>query len=238
MSIQLITFDLDNTLWDVDQVIVRAESKMRHWMRTHIPESLEYYSQEFLPGLRQRVMSENPEKRFDLTFMRLEILFEVMQLCGQPEKIAKRNANQAFNIFFEARNQVNFFSGAIAMLEALQDKYIIYALTNGNADIEKTGLKKYMQGAISAADVSASKPNPQIFQRVSEITDVPPANSVHIGDNLVDDIEGAANANFLSIWVNLKAETLKTGGATPNKIVEHLSEIPEAIISLDHPFQS
>ena len=234
MSIQLITFDLDNTLWDVDQVIVRAESKMRHWMRTHVPESLEYYSQEFLPGLRQRVMSENPEKRFDLTFMRLEILFEVMQLCGQPEKIAKQNDNQAFNIFFEARNQVNFFSGAIA----LQDKYIIYALTNGNADIEKTGLKKYMQGAISAADVSASKPNPQIFQRVSEITDVPPENSVHIGDNLVDDIEGAANANFLSIWVNLKAETLKTGGATPNKIVEHLSEIPEAINSLDQPIQS
>ena len=142
MSIQLVTFDLDNTLWDVDTVIVKAESKMRDWMKTNVPESLKYYSQEFLPDLRQRVVSENPGKRFDLTFMRLEILFKVMQLSGQPDDIAKRNANQAFDIFFEARNQVNFFSGAIAMLEALQDKYIIYALTNGNADIEKTGLKK------------------------------------------------------------------------------------------------
>ena len=235
MSIQLITFDLDNTLWDVDTVIVKAESKMREWMRTHVPESLKYYSQEFLPDLRQRVVSENPEKRFDLTFMRLEILFKVMQLCGQPDDMAKLNAERAFDIFFEFRNQVNFFSGAISMLEGLQDKYIIYALTNGNADIEKTGLKKYMQGAISAADVSASKPNPQMFQRVSEITDVPPQNSIHIGDNLVDDIEGAANANFLSIWVNLKAETLKTGDATPSRIVEHLSEIPAAISSLDQP---
>ena len=235
MSIQLVTFDLDNTLWDVDSVIVKAESKMRDWMKTNVPESLKYYSQEFLPDLRQRVVSENPGKRFDLTFMRLEILFKVMQLSGQPDDIAKRNANQAFDIFFEARNKVIFFSGAIAMLEALQDKYIIYALTNGNADIEKTGLKKYMQGAISTADVSASKPNPKMFEKVSQITEVSPQNSVHIGDNLVDDIEGAANANFFSIWVNLKAETLKTGDATPSRIVEHLSEIPAAISSLDQP---
>ena len=235
MSIQLITFDLDNTLWDVDTVIVKAESKMRDWMKTNVPESLKYYSQEFLPDLRQRVVSENPEKRFDLTFMRLEILFKVMQLCGQPDDMAKVNAHQAFAIFFEARNEVKFFSGAISMLEALQDKYIIYALTNGNADIEKTGLKKYMQGAISAADVSASKPDPKMFEKVSQITEVSPQNSVHIGDNLVDDIEGAANANFLSIWVNLKTQSLKTGDATPSRIVEHLSEIPAAISSLEQP---
>ena len=235
MSIQLITFDLDNTLWDVDTVIVKAESKMRDWMKTNVPESLKYYSQEFLPDLRQRVVSENPRKRFDLTFMRLEILFKVMQLCGQPDDMAKVNAHQAFDIFFEARNEVNFFSGAISVLEALQDKYIIYALTNGNADIEKTGLKKYIQGAISAADVSASKPDPKMFEKVSQITEVSPQNSVHIGDNLVDDIEGAANANFLSIWVNLKTQSLKTGDATPSRIVEHLSEIPAAISSLEHP---
>ena len=235
MTIKLITFDLDNTLWDTDSVIINAESKMRNWMSENLPDSLKYYSNEFLPDLRQLVLNENPGKRFDLTFMRSEILFKVMQLCGQRDDLARHNASQAFEIFFEARNQVNFFSGALSMLEALQDKYIIYALTNGNADIEKTGLQKYMHGAISAADVAASKPNPKMFEKVSQITDVPPQNSVHIGDNLVDDIEGAANANFLSIWVNLKAETLKTGDAAPSRIVEHLSEIPAAISSLDQP---
>ena len=140
----------------MDTVIVKAESKMREWMRMNVPESLKYYSQEFLPDLRQRVVSENPRKRFDLTFMRLEILFKVMQLCGQPDDMAKLNADRAFDIFFEARNQVIFFSGAISMLEGLQDKYIIYALTNGNADIEKTGLKKYMQGAICLLYTSPS----------------------------------------------------------------------------------
>ena len=38
----------------------------------------------------------------------------------------------------------------------------------------------------------------------------------------MDDIEGAANANFLSIWVNLKTETLKPGDAKPSAIVEFI----------------
>ena len=109
MSIQLVTFDLDNTLWDVDSVIVKAESKMRDWMKTNVPESLKYYSQEFLPDLRQRTVTENPEKRFDLTFMRLEILFKVMQLCGQSDDKAKLNANRAFDIFLKLVTKWIFF---------------------------------------------------------------------------------------------------------------------------------
>ena len=77
-----------------------------------------------------------------------------------------------------------------------------------------------------------------MFRRVSEITDIPPQNAVHIGDNLVDDIEGAANANFLSIWVNLRAETLKPGDAKPSAIVENLSDVTTAILSLDQLTQS
>ena len=42
-----------------------------------------------------------------------------------------------------------------------------------------------------------------------------------------------ANANFLSIWVNLKAETLKPADAKPSAIIENLSDIPAAIASLN-----
>ena len=108
----------------------------------------------------------------------------------------------------------------------------------GNLYGEEKVFDTWMDSSNSNLFVSGYLSNPKMFEKVSQITEVSPQNSVHIGDNLVDDIEGAANANFLSIWVNLKAETLKTGGATPNKIVEHLSEIPEAIISLDQPLQS
>jgi putative hydrolase of the HAD superfamily len=225
-DIRLITFDLDNTLWDVDQVIIRAETKMRQWMEEHAPESLNYYSSDYLIEIRQRIVSDNPSKRFDLSFMRLAILSEVMSLSGMDAKEAKQNAQNAFAVFFEARNEVSFFPGALEMLSKIKGHYLIYALTNGNADIKKTGLDTYMDGAINAAEVSASKPSPEMFHLVLRKTKLKPENAVHIGDNLVDDIEGAYNAGFYSIWVNLKSETMSKKGAQPNQIVTSLSEIP------------
>ena len=225
-DIRLITFDLDNTLWDVDQVIIRAETKMRQWMEEHAPESLNYYSSDYLVEIRQRIVSDNPSKRFDLSFMRLAILSEVMSLSGMDAKKAKQNAENAFAVFFEARNEVSFFPGALEMLSKIKGHYLIYALTNGNADIKKTGLDTYMDGAINAAEVSASKPSPEMFHLVLRKTKLKPENAVHIGDNLVDDIEGAYNAGFYSIWVNLKSETMSKKGAQPNQIVTSLSEIP------------
>lgn len=228
-DIKLITFDLDNTLWDVDKVIVRAETKMREWMKEYAPESLNYYTNDYLIEMRQRIANENPSKRFDLSFMRLAILSEVMGLSGMDVKQAKRTAQNAFAVFFEARNEVSFFPGAIEMLSKIKGHYLIYALTNGNADIEKAGLGAYMDGAISAADVSASKPSPEMFNLVLKKTKLKPDNAVHIGDNLVDDIEGASNAGFYSIWVNIKSETMSKEGPQPNQVVTSLSEIPSLL---------
>ena len=35
MSIKLITFDLDDTLWDNVPVIISAEASMREWLAVH-----------------------------------------------------------------------------------------------------------------------------------------------------------------------------------------------------------
>ena len=37
MSIRLITFDLDDTLWDNRPVILGAEAAMRDWLALHTP---------------------------------------------------------------------------------------------------------------------------------------------------------------------------------------------------------
>src|SRR3990167_7133727 len=37
MSIQLITFDLDDTLWDVTPVMQDAEAALRNWLAMHAP---------------------------------------------------------------------------------------------------------------------------------------------------------------------------------------------------------
>ena len=37
MSIECITFDLDDTLWDVEPVILRAEELFYQWLSQHCP---------------------------------------------------------------------------------------------------------------------------------------------------------------------------------------------------------
>ena len=52
MSIQLITFDLDDTLWDTAPVIVSAEAILRAWLTEHAP-NLGAVRWNFV-GLRER----------------------------------------------------------------------------------------------------------------------------------------------------------------------------------------
>lgn len=206
-KLKLITFDLDNTLWDVDSVIIKAEKVMVDWMRAHTPDVLDHYNSETLPNIRKTVVQRHPENTNDLSFMRTEVLYEVMRLAGYAEPQARIFANDAFALFFEHRNKVVFFPGALDLLEKLASQYTLYALTNGNADIDRVGLSKFFEGAYCSADVNASKPDPTMFHVAMNAVGVAANDTVHIGDNPIDDVHGAARAGMHTIWVNFDHKT-------------------------------
>ena len=37
-DIKLITFDLDDTFWDIGPPIIKAEKETRHWLNERVPE--------------------------------------------------------------------------------------------------------------------------------------------------------------------------------------------------------
>ena len=37
-DIKLITFDLDDTFWDIGPPIIKAEKETRHWLNEKVPE--------------------------------------------------------------------------------------------------------------------------------------------------------------------------------------------------------
>lgn len=235
MTIKLVTFDLDNTLWDVDTIIRQAERDMVNWLRDNVPESLEHYHPEQLAVLRERVAGQFPDKIHDLSHMRREVLFEVMRLAGLDRTDARRQSHGAFDVFFEGRNSVSFFPGALDTLEALAGRFTLMALTNGNADISKAGLSQFFAGAVSSADVGAKKPDPAMFNVALKQHGVEPRAAVHIGDHLVDDIEGALNAGMHAIWVNFDKTSREESAALPHKEVHELPHLIGAIEELIPP---
>ena len=237
-SIRLITLDLDNTLWDVDAIIVQAEAELLSWLAQHAPEGAAIYRSDALPEIRSKVLQQHAHASHDLTFLRKQLLFEVMQHAGYDTGTSRRMAEQAFDVFFEGRNRVVFFPGAIEMLQALSERFPVYALTNGNADIHRAGLSDYLRGAYSSADVGVRKPHADMFMAPLQATGVTPQQAVHIGDHLEDDVAGAGGVGMHTIWVNLNDHEPPNPSDEcsvrhqPTIIVEDLASIPEAVSEL------
>lgn len=232
-KVKLITLDLDNTLWDVDSVIIRAERQLLQWMNEHVPESLPHYQPEILNQIRQDVFSRFNEQSHDLSFMRTQILYEVMKRTGLSDREARHQADAAFDVFFEGRNQVELFVGALEMLQNLSRNFTLIALTNGNADIKKTGLADYFSGAFSAADVGNKKPHPAMFNAPLNACKLKPSQAIHIGDHLIDDIQGACDVGMHSIWVNLTGAQQEAPAAQPSREVIHLTAVEEAVSQIN-----
>ena len=52
----LVTFDLDDTLWDVRPVLERAELRVGIWLREHCPRVLEQFDRTALMKLRMQLL--------------------------------------------------------------------------------------------------------------------------------------------------------------------------------------
>jgi putative hydrolase of the HAD superfamily len=59
--------------------------------------------------------------------------------------------------------------------------------------LERTGLRPLLDGAVSSAEVGAAKPDPAILVRALEIAGAEPAHAWHVGDDVEADV-GAARA--------------------------------------------
>jgi FMN hydrolase / 5-amino-6-(5-phospho-D-ribitylamino)uracil phosphatase len=228
-EIKLITFDLDNTLWNVEVVIRRAEARMRTWLHDRVPDYGTRVPVEAVLDLRNAVLQEHPELRHDLSRLREEIIYRAISHCGYNHREARRLAQEAFAIFLDARHEVEFFEGALETLEYLSRHYTLGALTNGNADFARLKLDRYFQFGYSAASVGIGKPAPRIFHAALEHARRAAAEAVHVGDHLQDDIEGASQVGVHTIWVNLDRLDLPDDAVSPSHVVHLLTDVPAGV---------
>ena len=202
--IRLVTFDLDNTLWDVESIVVRAEKAMRAWIRDHHPEFARQVGSAQFAALRAAVLSERSDITHNLTELRLEVLRRAFRGAGYTEAAAEAAAQGAFAEFFRERNTVELFPGALEALHALRAAHELYALSNGNADIGRVGLGHVFSRHFSAISVGAAKPDPRIYLAALEAARVEPHEVVHVGDHPEQDVAAAAGVGMKTVWVNFQ----------------------------------
>jgi putative hydrolase of the HAD superfamily len=232
MAIEVITFDLDNTLWDVDPALLRAEQVQREWLLENRPGAIEAYDHESLWEFKKSVWKRHPHLLHHVSQMRVQMLYELQLAAGYGEEEARSGAEQAFDAFLQERHKVELYEEALGVLEQLATRYKLGALTNGNADIYKTDAGEYFDFAFLAEEVGASKPQPDMFHAALEHAGVGPQEIVHVGDNPEHDIQGAMEVGMRTVWMNSQGMTWP-GGQRADREIGNLRELPAAVRSLD-----
>ena len=135
MAVRLITFDLDDTLWECASVISAAEHVFYGWLGKHYPRITRRLEPEALIHHRRSFFKTCGEISHDVTSMRKRWLKKLAREFDYPEDLVE----PGFRVFWEHRNAVTLFDDASDLLPELKQRYTVGAITNGNADVHYIG---------------------------------------------------------------------------------------------------
>ncbi len=107
----------------------------------------------------------------------------------------------------------------------LRARYRLFALSNGNADLERCGIADLFAGHVTARAAGFAKPDARIFARLADMAGVEPARVLHIGDDPSADVVGATQAGMQAVWLNRGAREWPEGFAAPPRTISTLAEI-------------
>jgi len=235
VSIELLLFDLDGTLYDERGGMVRA-----------LGETLELAGRR-LPGLdRDRAAALYPEvgrrvwEAADLGVVggegavssqqvRQRVWTGVLEALGfrvdgLPEDLAACYAS--------ARARAHsLFEESLAVLEETGRHVRLGLVTNGPSDLQRDkidacGLTSRFDPIVISAEVGVAKPDRRIFLDTVAACGVPPERALHVGDNPVADVAGARAAGLRAVWVNRRGETFPPELPRPDHVMSDLTALP------------
>ena len=225
-KIRMITFDLDDTLWDNVPTITKAEIETRKWIENKVGKIDWGDLNDFL-NLREELIKEDESIKWDISKLRKEI-FKRKLAHITPEKYRNKLVEDAFAVFISRRHEVKLFDGVEIALKQLSKNFLLGVLTNGNADIFRFNIGKYFSFSVSSLEAKNSKPNRAHFDKAIEIMENIKFDEVlHIGDHQVNDILAAYNLGIESLWFNNNESTWDQNFPKPDEFSswEHLPEI-------------
>ena len=223
--VRAIAFDLDNTLWDVEPVLARAEQRLGEWLREHCPRIPERLTVEQMRAAREQLARDRPEKAHDVTYLRIATLARHARDCGYAEEIATR----AFEVFFSARNELEPFDDVRPALRRLQLRYALATLSNGNADLARIGLAELFTLSLNARQIGAAKPHRRCFEQLARELRMAPEQILYVGDDPLLDVQAARSCGMRTAWINRRRARWPAEVTAPDIAVSDCTELAQAL---------
>lgn len=140
-----------------------------------------------------------------------------------PERHADVRAAMLDALAFEP------FDDVVPALEALRARGLrLVAASNWDCSLgevlERAGLARHLDGAVSSALAGAPKPEPAVFEAALEVAGCAPAEALFAGDSVVNDVRGAEACGIPAVLV-------ARDGRAPDGVrsIRSLAELPALI---------
>jgi putative hydrolase of the HAD superfamily len=193
-----ICFDLDDTLWEVQPVLRRAEARVQAYLEAEHPQLAQQLNPEAMFAARRTLAAEVPERAHDMTWLRTEAMRRLAAHHGHDPMIGDR----AFEVFIAARHEVEFYPEVMGALTRLAGRFRLASFSNGNACVHRIGIGHHFEVTLNAESVGRAKPDPEVYLTVARALGISPTALLHVGDHTENDIRGAAEAGCRTAWVN------------------------------------
>ena len=217
--ISALTFDLDDTLYDNRQVILRTEHESLRFVQQYHP-ALNALENTDLHRIRQSLRETEPDIYHDVTEWRRRAVERAMLDVGLTADDAVAGAEAAMQNFASWRSRVDVPQETHDTLAQLAKKWPLVAITNGNAQPELFGLDVYFKFVLRAGPDGRSKPFNDMYHLAAERLELPLAEILHVGDDLTTDVAGAIRCGMQACWIKPEGTDLLT--AVDSRLLPHL----------------
>lgn len=206
-TIEAMTFDLDDTLYDNRPIIRRVEQQMVLWLHEQHPTS-KTRSLSWWHNTKLQVLAEQPELEHDVTRWRYRQIESGLNTLGYSSAQAMKAAGEAIDEVLRLRSDFSVPQETHRVMSELSKRMPLIAITNGNVDVERIGLGQYFQRVYKAGPDGLSKPNADLFEQAVDLLNLPADKVLHVGDHLRSDVRGANFAGLKSCWINDQSSCL------------------------------
>jgi putative hydrolase of the HAD superfamily len=201
-AVSAICFDLDNTLWEIEPVLTRAERILADWLEARYPRIPGRFTASAVLEMRAALLRDEPHRAYDLSYLRRETIARLAAEVGYERDMA----HEAFALWHAARNEVEPYAEVVAALGILKQRYRLATLSNGNADLGAIGLAHHFEISLNAGALGCAKPDPRTYARVADSLTLKPAEILFVGDEPHADVVGPRAAGMQTVWVNRGGE--------------------------------
>lgn len=188
--IKLLSFDLDNALYDNQPTIEKAEQASVQILEKYFRQQNQPFDYQQFWTIRGKLVAQKKPEYDNLSELRRQVLSIFCRSLNHPETII----DETFQAFMQARSQIQVESTIHEMLKILQQHFILVSVSNGNCEIEKTALAPYFKKNYTPVKGYRAKPHPEMLQAAMQDFNVNQSQICHIGDTRDTDGLAAENA--------------------------------------------